>query len=178
MTRLGQPSWSWQPGRRAGETLARWRIASVLTLVLAACAGDGEGRHTLGDSARGPLERAQASGIDAALMVDALITPELVALGDSIFHGQVAGAICWSCHGADARGTLTIAPNLTDSVWLHNDGSYRAIAATIAAGVSKPKESSSPMPQGGGVPLSQDQLRAVAAYVYVLSHPDVAVSRK
>jgi len=178
MTRLGQPLWSRWPGGRAGETLACWRIECALTLVLAACAGGGEGRHAPGDSGRGTLELAAASGVDEALLVDALITPALVSLGDSIFHGQVAGAICWTCHGSDARGTLTVAPNLTDSVWLHSDGSYRAIAATIALGVGKPKESSGPMPQGGGVPLSHDQLRAVAAYVYVLSHPDVPVGRK
>ena len=33
-------------------------------------------------------------------------TAEMVALGDSIFHGQAAGGTCFTCHGADAKGSL------------------------------------------------------------------------
>ena len=50
-------------------------------------------------------------------------SPQQVALGDSIFHGQVAGGTCTACHGQDAKGTA-VAPNLTDSEWLNGDGSY------------------------------------------------------
>src|SRR5688572_15639158 len=32
-------------------------------------------------------------------------SPELIALGDSIFHGQVGGGTCYACHGQDGKGT-------------------------------------------------------------------------
>ena len=105
------------------------------------------------------------------------ITAGQNALGDRIFQGQVAGGICWTCHGNDAAGRLTVAPNLTDSTWLHSDGSYGGIIATISAGVPKPKESSAPMPPSGGSLFTQEQLVAVAAYVYSLSHPEVRARR-
>ena len=33
-------------------------------------------------------------------------SPEQVALGDRIFHGQAAGGTCSGCHGADAKGSM------------------------------------------------------------------------
>ena len=143
-----------------------------LLALLAACSGarDDDGQDTFGlASARPAPERAVA----VVTLDPASIMPSQVALGDSVFHGQVAGGICYTCHAPDGRGTLTVAPNLTDSLWLHGDGSYGAIVATITAGVPQPKESSAPMPPMGGPPLTPDQIRAVAAYVYSLSHPGV-----
>jgi mono/diheme cytochrome c family protein len=96
-------------------------------------------------------------------------SPQQVALGDSIFHGQVAGGTCTACHGQDAKGTA-VAPNLTDSQWLNGDGSYEFIVNTVTNGVPKPKEHPAPMPPKGGAQLTDDQVKAVAAYVYSLSH--------
>jgi glucose/arabinose dehydrogenase/cytochrome c553 len=39
-------------------------------------------------------------------------TPAMVALGDSIYSGKVAGGTCAACHGADAKGS-SLAPDLT-----------------------------------------------------------------
>jgi len=99
----------------------------------------------------------------------AAITPEAIALGDSIFHGRAGGGACFVCHGKDARGTPGLAPNLTDGKWLHGDGSYDSILQLIQRGVAQPKEGPAPMPPMGGSQLSAEQLRAVAAYVYSLS---------
>ena len=44
------------------------------------------------------------------------ITPALVARGDSIFHGRLAGGTCHVCHGEDAKGTTGLAPDLTVAV--------------------------------------------------------------
>ena len=148
--------------------MTRNRVA-VLAL-LAACGGarDDAVPDTLGPA----TGRATPVAVDPAT-----ITPAQVALGDSIFHGQVAASICYTCHGPEAKGTMTVAPNLTDSLWLHGDGSYGAIIATITAGVSQPKESSAPMAPMGGPPLTSGQIRAVAAYVYSLSHPERRLGR-
>ena len=92
----------------------------------------------------------------------------LIALGDSIFHGQAAGGTCYACHGQDAKGSA-VGPNLTDAEWLHSDGSLAAITKTIQTGVPTPKKAPAPMPPMGGASLSPDQVRAAAAYVHSLS---------
>lgn len=96
-------------------------------------------------------------------------SPKLVALGDSIFHGQVAGGTCTACHGQDAKGTA-VAPDLTDSQWINGDGSYDFIVHTVHTGVPQPKQHPAPMPPMGGATLTDAQVNAVAAYVYSLSH--------
>jgi mono/diheme cytochrome c family protein len=92
---------------------------------------------------------------------------KLIALGDSIFHGQVGGGTCYVCHGQDAHGSA-VAPNLTDAEWLHNDGTLAGITGTITSGVPKPTKAPAPMPPMGGATLSPDQVKAVATYVHSL----------
>jgi glucose/arabinose dehydrogenase/mono/diheme cytochrome c family protein len=106
---------------------------------------------------------------DAGLSVPPGATQEMVALGDRIYHGQVGGAPCAGCHGASAKGT-PLGPDLTANKWLWSDGSYPGITKTITDGVSQPKQYRSPMPPMGGAQLTPDQLSAVAAYVWALSH--------
>ena len=60
--------------------------------------------------------------------------------------------------------------NLTSKKWLWSNGSYAGILKTIKYGVPNPKEYRSPMPPLGGAQLTSDQLAAVAAYVWALSH--------
>jgi glucose/arabinose dehydrogenase/mono/diheme cytochrome c family protein len=95
-------------------------------------------------------------------------TPEMVALGDRIYHGQVGGASCTGCHGSAGSGT-PLGPDLTDKTWLWSDGSYPGIAKTITAGVMQPKQYRSPMPAMGGAQLTDEQVQALAAYVWGLS---------
>ena len=99
------------------------------------------------------------------------ITPAMIALGDSVFHGKAGGGTCQVCHGADAKGTPGIAPGLRSGTWLQGDGSYAFIVATVEAGVPKPKKSPMPMQPMGGAKLTPAQVRAVAAYVFSLTHP-------
>jgi glucose/arabinose dehydrogenase/mono/diheme cytochrome c family protein len=106
----------------------------------------------------------------AGLPVPAGASKEMVALGDRIFHGQVGAATCTGCHGANAKGT-PLGPDLTDTQWLWGDGSYAAISKTITTGVPQPKQYRSPMPPLGGSQLNSDQVSAVAAYIWALSHP-------
>jgi mono/diheme cytochrome c family protein len=100
--------------------------------------------------------------------VPAGATPEMVALGDRIYHGQVGGAACAGCHGSGGAGT-PLGPDLTDNKWLWSDGSYTGIAKTITDGVMQPKQYRSPMPPMGGAQLTDEQVSALAAYVWSLS---------
>jgi glucose/arabinose dehydrogenase/mono/diheme cytochrome c family protein len=113
----------------------------------------------------------------ANLPVPLAATKEMIALGDRIYHGQVGAATCTGCHGASATGT-SLGPDLTDTQWLWGDGSYAAIAKTITSGVPQPKQYRSPMPPLGGSQLSSDQVSAVAAYIWGLSHRMPATASK
>jgi mono/diheme cytochrome c family protein len=94
------------------------------------------------------------------------VTPAAVAKGDSVFHTT---GLCYACHGANAQGA--VGPNLTDAEWIHGDGSYDFLVATVIAGVPKEKAKTGiPMPPKGGSSISDDDVKAVAAYVYSVSH--------
>jgi glucose/arabinose dehydrogenase/mono/diheme cytochrome c family protein len=110
------------------------------------------------------------AGIAAAdLPIAQGATRAMVVLGDRIYHGQIGGAACTGCHGSAATGTA-LGPDLTDTKWLWSDGSYAGIANTITHGVDQPKQYRSPMPAMGGAVLTPDQVSAVAAYIWGLSH--------
>ncbi|HVO46448.1 MAG TPA: c-type cytochrome [Steroidobacteraceae bacterium] len=126
---------------------------------------------TAGKLAVVPSEPPEGTNPDAAaIKLPAGVTPQMVALGAKIFKGQVGSAACTGCHGTDGSGT-PLGPNLVDHKWLWSDGSVNGIRKTITEGVATPKEYRSPMPAMGGAQLTSDQLEAVAAYVWTLSHP-------
>jgi len=94
------------------------------------------------------------------------VTPDAIAKGDSIFHKS---GLCYACHGSNAEGT--VGPSLTDAEWLHGDGSYDMIVATVTSGIPAEKAKKGiPMPPKGGSSISDEDVKAVAAYVYSLSH--------
>ncbi|HEX6615185.1 MAG TPA: c-type cytochrome [Gemmatimonadales bacterium] len=105
-------------------------------------------------------------GRPAVAQAPAAVTPAAIAQGDSIFHGP---GNCYACHGANAQGA--VGPNLTDAEWIHSDGSYDAIVKQVTTGVPQSESKSGiPMPPKGGSTITDDQVKAVAAYVYSLSH--------
>jgi mono/diheme cytochrome c family protein len=93
----------------------------------------------------------------------------LIVQGEGIFTGKVAGGLCWTCHGLNAKGMKGLGPDLTDKTWLHGDGSVEFVKKTVKTGVPAPKKSATPMPPFGGIPLTDAQVEAVAAYVTSLS---------
>jgi mono/diheme cytochrome c family protein len=97
-------------------------------------------------------------------------TREMLALGDRIFHGEASNGTCSGCHGSDAGGT-SVGPALNNGIWVHTDGSLEAIAGIITSGVSHPRNYTGVMPPLGGAPLSQQDVAAVAAYVWAIGHP-------
>lgn len=116
---------------------------------------------------------AAAGGAAAGAANPSAITSQMVALGDSIFHGKAAGGLCFTCHGADAKGT-PLAPPLVQHQWKTGDGSYGFLITRVKEGMPNPTPPyTAPMPPMGGANLTQQQIQAVAAYVYSLSHPNV-----
>lgn len=153
-------------GAVAGSTSAGGAMAGST-----GTAGTAAGSTATAGTAAGTTSAAGAQG-GAKGGGESSITPAMVALGDSIFHGQAAGGTCFTCHGADEKGT-TLAPNLTDKVWIDGDGTYNYIVQRVTTGVPQPKQYPAPMPPKGGANLTDAQVRAVAAYVYSLSNPGV-----
>jgi len=156
-------------GRSSIDGGRRRRAAGALLALVAAACGGGERHRANADTT---LLRATDSLVRVPAEIDtnpAAIKPAMVALGDSIFHGQVGGGNCMACHGPDGKGT-PLAPDLTDATWLNGDGSFRFIITTIITGVAAPRVHPGPMPPMGGATLSPAQIEAVAAYVYWFRH--------
>jgi cbb3-type cytochrome c oxidase subunit III len=96
------------------------------------------------------------------------VTQQMIDQGKTLFNGA---GICMACHGMDAKGVPNLGANLTDEEWNLGDGSFEAILETITEGVSSDKSSSGTvMPPKGGSQINDEQLRAVAAYVWSLSN--------
>ncbi|MFW6193020.1 MAG: c-type cytochrome, partial [Gemmatimonadota bacterium] len=80
---------------------------------------------------------------------------------------------CVTCHGQGGEGIAGLGPDLTDETWLHVDGSLASLQERIRTGVPAAiSRVGVPMPPRGGVRLTNDQLRAVAVYVWTLSRRD------
>ncbi|MET0397610.1 MAG: cytochrome c [Longimicrobiaceae bacterium] len=144
----------------------------LAALALTAACGGGDDQAGSGDQPSGgapeaPAATPPAGGTPAvAANLPPGVTPQMVSEGKQIFTGQ---GICQTCHGPDAKGTA-MAPNLTDGTWINIDGSYDAIVNLVNTGVPQPKEHPALMPPKGGSAINDQQVRAVAAYVYSLSH--------
>ena len=138
-------------------------------VALTACAGgdDAATEQPAGDTATAaaPAEAPPAAAPSNVQLPEG-VTPEMVAQGQQIFNT----GICWSCHQQNGVGG-PLAPPLNDQTWINvTQGTYDEIVQVITTGVATPKQFPAPMPAKGGAPLTDDEIRAVAAYVYSLSH--------
>lgn len=141
----------------------------ALVTALAACGGgDKAATSTPAATSAAPADAAPVKPAVGAPPAGATVA--MVAEGDSIFHGLKAGGICLSCHMPDAKGG-PLAPNLTDTEWVTIDGSYASIQKRVTEGMATPTPPyTSPMLPMGGSQLTPDQIKAVSAYVYAISH--------
>ena len=142
----------------------RFPVLPLAVLAIAACGGESKSADAESASATPAATPAATVSFDATKL-----TPAQLALGDSLFHGLIGATSCQACHGADGA-QATMAPNLTDTEWLHSDGSLEGIYTTIKSGVMQPKKYSSVMPPYGGAPMTDEQTLAVAGYVWKLGH--------
>lgn len=96
------------------------------------------------------------------------VTPAMVEKGKTIWKGT---GLCFACHGPEAKGA--VGPNLTDKEWVHvKDGDYAGIVALVTKGITaaEAKLGKGPMPAKGGSQISDEDVKAVSAYVWSLSH--------
>lgn len=155
-----------------------WMVLfTTAALGLAACGGDANGSDEM-DEAADTAETMAEDGAEAVgEMADGAsdmsqelpegVTMAMVDEGKTVFEGA---GICASCHGPSGEGIPNLGGDLTDDEWLHSDGSYEGIVETVMGGVTAEASSSGvPMPERAGTNISDDQVRAAAAYVWTLS---------
>jgi mono/diheme cytochrome c family protein len=87
---------------------------------------------------------------------------------ETLREGRDGFAPCLVCHGAEGEGTQ-LGPPFRSGAWVHSDGTIDGIANVIRAGVPRPRDYPVPMPEMGGGDFDDEELRALATYVYALS---------
>jgi len=92
------------------------------------------------------------------------VTQAMVDQGQQLF-----GTVCAGCHGPAGAGTPAC-PTLSDAKWINIAGAYPEIVTLVTNGVPQPREHPGAMPPKGGGSFDDAQVRALAAYVYALSH--------
>ena len=112
----------------------------------------------------GPVGGGAGAVPQLAANAPAGVTQEMVETG-----AQQFSTVCAACHGAAGVGTAA-APPLNDATWINVSGNFEEIVAVINAGVPNPKEYPAPMPPRGGGNFNEEQVRALGAYVFALSH--------
>jgi mono/diheme cytochrome c family protein len=132
-------------------------------------------RDDLPELAYPPPPRVTASALAAAsggggqvvaASLPAGVTQVMVDEGQQLY-----GTVCVACHGSGGAGSPA-GPALNDGEWLHIGGEYPEITNIITVGVAQPRQYPGAMPARGGGNFSDDQVRALAAYVYALSHQE------
>ncbi len=109
----------------------------------------------------GEMQQEQGAELPAG------VTEEMVSQGKEVYAGA---GLCYVCHGAEGKGMPGLGANLTDAEWVHSDGSFEGIVQTVMNGVESGKSTTgTAMPAKGGSGISDEQVKAVSAYVYKLS---------
>ena len=91
------------------------------------------------------------------------VTQEMVDQGQELF-----GTVCSACHGQNGVGSPA-GPALNDGEWINISGQYPEIVTIINTGVQSPRQFPGMMPPKGGGAFDDQQVAAIAAYVYALS---------
>lgn len=92
---------------------------------------------------------------------------ELISQGQTLF---TSSCLCFACHGTTGTGVPGAGPDLTDEKWIHLERDITAIEELIRLGVSSEASTTGVlMPPRGGSQMTDDQIEAVAAYVWSIS---------
>lgn len=145
-------------------------FAITAMVAVTACGGS----KTAAAPGAGPAPAAANNAAPAvkaapAAKLPATVTPAMIALGDSIFNN----GSCQRCHGKGGIGAAN-APAFKGIKWQHGNGSFEGIVKTIVDGVpaTEIKDPTHKFPmgaRGGRQPLTDDQIKAVASYVFTIS---------
>ena len=94
------------------------------------------------------------------------VTPEKIAQGETLF-GEVN---CTVCHGPEAKGLPGMTGDLSDGEWSNVEGgTYESVIGVISSGLSADKTGGMPMAPKGGQNITDEQVQALAAYVWSIN---------
>ena len=142
-------------------------LGAVLGLAAMVACGGGENQQAAADETP-PAAEGQAMEGQQEMELPEGVTMEMVTQGKEIYSGA---GLCYTCHGANGEGVPGLGANFTDDEWVHGDGSYEGISATVLNGVDTSASSTgTPMPPKGGSGITDDQARAVSAYVWTIGN--------
>ncbi|HVU13344.1 MAG TPA: c-type cytochrome [Phototrophicaceae bacterium] len=104
-----------------------------------------------------------ATATSTAAQQTTVYDPAVVAQGQAVFE-----SVCFACHGPDAKGIPGLGKNLIASSFVHGLTDEQLLQF-----ISKGRDTSDPMnttgvampPRGGNPSLTDDQLRAVIAFI-------------
>jgi mono/diheme cytochrome c family protein len=142
-------------------------LVLAVAAVTAACPGDDrQPAPATQQPAATPQEQQPAVPAmgEAAANLPPGVTPQMVSQGQQLYT-----TICVACHGPAGTGG-PLGPALNDQNWIHITGEFEEIVHITRVGVAQPREYPAPMPPMGGGNFNDDQLRAISAYVYSISH--------
>lgn len=117
-----------------------------------------------------PVVAGVGGGASAVPQLAAATAPPGVTQAMVESGAQQFSTVCAACHGPGGAGTGA-GPALNDAEWLNIGGGYDEIVGVINTGVPSPRQFPAPMPPRGGGSFNDEQVRALAAYVFALSHP-------
>ncbi len=116
----------------------------------------------------GPSWHADQPAWQQAVLPDG-VTPEKIAQGETLF----AEVNCTVCHGPGAKGLPGMTGDLTDGEWSNVEGgTYESLIGVISSGLSADKTGAMPMPEQGGQSLTDEQVQALAAYLWSVNQTD------
>ena len=143
------------------------RYTTIFLIVLLAACGGGDGAPPADEAPEAAVESAPAAAeAGPAMDLPEGVTAAMVAEGETIFSSSTG--ICFTCHMQGGVGG-PLAPNLTDSEWINTDGTFDGIVQTVTTGVPEPQQHPGIMLPKGGTAITDEDVRAVAAYVWSLS---------
>lgn len=152
---------------RTRGLLVAGAVVGLTTMV--ACGGGETGQQAASGEAAAaetPAAQEMTGEQQGEMQLPEGVTAEMVAQGKEIFGGA---GLCNVCHGPNGGGMPGLGANLTDDEWLHSDGSYDGIVQTVMSGVDASASSvGTAMPPKGGSGITDEQVKAVAAYVLTL----------
>jgi mono/diheme cytochrome c family protein len=119
------------------------------------------------ESDAGPAAQAHAEAVEDAGPPPGEL-PEGVTAEEAREGQRLYRVACVMCHGESGEGTQ-LGPSLVDGEWrLAEGGGHDQIVQVVRAGVERTEEYPVPMPDAETAGLTEEQVRAVAAYAYSL----------
>lgn len=100
------------------------------------------------------------------------VTPARIAQGQELYRDTG----CPACHGPDAKGVSGLTADLTDGQWKFVEGGeLAALVTVIREGLTADKTGG--MPMMANTDLSDDQVKAIAAYIWSVNQKEDEDSR-